>query len=313
MITTPKRLMPGNRIAIISPSSTFKVHELQDGIDTISSMGLVPVLGPNVRNLRVHKSHAAPLEERVKELMWAFTAPDIQGILCARGGYGAAETLQYLDFNAIRASRRVFIGKSDATSLINGILTKAGMASILGRTASIRNDYADSDVESLEHTIKLCMSSVPWGDQPFSINDIVPRTVSPGTAAGISIGGNLETMCTLLGTDYFPDPTGAILFLEDVHKGGMSVARKLLHLKMAGVLDSIAGIVIGEFFDIPEMSAQDNPSIEEVILEYLGGTVPCVYGFSFSHGTYTCPIPIGAYTILDADRRTVSFDFTMGR
>lgn len=313
MIVTPKRLMPGNRIAVVAPSSPFDARELQDGLDTISSLGLVPVLGPNVRNLKVTTIHAAPVEDRAKELMWAFTAPDIHGVLCVKGGYGAAEVLDLLNFEAIRASRRVFIGKSDTTSVINGILAKAGLASVLGRTPSIREEHMDTDIESLEHELKLCMSAAPWGEQPFRISDVMPRTVRPGTAAGISIGGNLETFCTLLGTDYVPNLDGSILFIEDVHKGGISIARKLLHLKMAGVLDRIGGVVIGEFCDVPDKSAFAEPAIEEVILEYLGDGVPCVYGFSFSHGTYTCPIPIGAYTILDADNRTVSFDFTMGR
>lgn len=314
MIVSPRRLMPGNRVAIVAPSSPFDAHELQDGLDTISSLGLVPVLGPNVRNLRVRSIHSAPVEDRIQELMWAFTAPDIHAVLCVRGGYGAAEVLSGLDYDAIRTSRRVFIGKSDATSLSNGILTKAGLATICGRTATIRDEYPDADIKSLEHVLKLCMSQVPWGEQPFGISDIVPRTVSPGVAAGPAIGGNLETLCTLLGTEYFPNPDGAILFIEDVHKGGTSVARKLLHLKMTGVLDRIAGVVVGEFSDVPKKSmSSEDPSVEDVILEYLSDGVPCVYGFSFSHGTYTCPIPVGAWTHLNADSRTVSFDFTMGR
>lgn len=305
--------MPGNRVAIVAPSSPFNAHELQDGLDTISAMGLVPVLGPNVKNLRVRTIHSASAQERAEELMWAFTHPDIHALLCVRGGYGSAEVLPLLDYDAICASRKVFIGKSDATALTNGIYAKCGLASICGRTASIRDEYADTDIQSLESTLKLCMTHAPWGEEPFSDSNITPRTVSPGSAAGPAIGGNLETLCTLLGTEYFPNPTGAILFIEDVHKGGTSIARKLLHLKMTGVLNEVAGIVIGEFSDVPKKTSPEDPSIEDVILEYLTGGAPCVYGYSFSHGEYTCPIPIGAQVNLDADARRVSFQFSMGR
>jgi len=305
--------MPGNRVAIVAPSSPFDAHELQDGIDTISAMGLVPVLGPNVKNLRVRTIHSASAQQRANELMWAFTHPDIHAILCVRGGYGSAEVLPLLDFDAIGDARKVFIGKSDATALTNGIYSRCGLVAVCGRTASIRGDFSDSDVKSLEDTLRLCMNNLEWGSRPFDNSNITPRTVSPGRAVGPAIGGNLETLCTLLGTQYFPDPEGAVLFIEDVHKGGTSIARKLLHLKMTGVLSSVAGIVIGEFSDIPKKSDPDDPSIEDVILEYLTGGAPCVYGYSFSHGEYTCPVPIGAMTVMDADTREVSFKFSMGR
>lgn len=305
--------MPGNKIAIVAPSSPFNAQELQNGIDTISAMGLYPVLGPNVKNLRVRTIHSASAQDRANELMWAFSNPDISAVLCVRGGYGSAEVLPLLDYDVITRNKKVFIGKSDATAVINGMYAKTGIVSICGRTASIRSEFLDQDMQSLEHTLKLCMSNTPWGEEPFALSNITPRTVSPGKAQGHAIGGNLETLCTLIGTEYFPDPSGAILFIEDVHKGGTSIARKLLHLKMTGVLSAVSGIVIGEFFDIPKKMSPESPSIEDVILEYLSSGPPCVYGYSFSHGEYTCPIPVGAQVNLDADFRTLSFDFSMAR
>lgn len=317
MYISPRRLAPGNKVAIIAPSSPFKTDEVREGLDTISSMGLVPVLGPNVRELHAETIHAAPLESRVKELMWAFTDPNISGIICATGGFGCAALLPHLDYGTIARSKKVFITISDGTALNNGILSGAGLVNFNAQTPSIRLDEGAriyrADVESLVHVLKMCMSLEEWGSSPFDINDQIPRTISHGRAEGIAVGGNLDTFTTLIGTNFLPETQNSILFIEDVHKGSVKIARMLLHLKLSGILDKISGIVVGEFADVPTKKDDRDPSIEDALQEYLKLNVPVLYGFSFSHGPHTCPIPIGAMTYLDATNRTVEFDFAMGR
>lgn len=302
-------------MAIVAPSSPFETDELVAGLDIVKAAGLEPVLGQNVRTMRSVDVHAASAVDRAEELMWAFTDPDIDGVITAVGGLGSAETLGYLDFDAIRESRRLLIGLSDITALNNGLLTGAGLISINGQYPSIRidegNAIRDADSESMKFTLELLMSDKPWNDRPFEINQYIPRTVSPGKASGHTIGGNLDTLCCLLGTPYMPDVEGAILFIEDVHKDGEVIARQLIHMKLAGVLDAVAGVVIGEFVDVPEMTGEKVPSIESVIVQYFKDGPPCSYGYSFSHGPYTIPIPIGAQCDMDADTGEVSFRFTM--
>lgn len=316
MSIIPKRLKPGNRVAIVAPSSPFKLDELQEGIDIISSLGLVPVLGPNVKNLHVKMMHAGSLESRLNELMWAFTAPDISAVICAVGGFGCAELLPYLDYKKISLSKRPFITKSDGTALNNGIFTRSGLINFNARTPSIKLDKGDKfyqgNCESLVHTLRLLMTTNVWGDSAFSISNKLPRCVTPGMVSGIAIGGNLDTFTRLLSTDFIPSPKGSILFIEDTGKGSIATARGLLHLKMSGFLDELSGVVIGEFVDVPEKKGEHAPPIEDVIIEYFGDKIPTAYGYSFSHGEYTCPIPIGAMTTLNATNATVEFDFCMG-
>lgn len=316
MPIVPKKLRPGNKVAIVAPSSPFNPIELQEGLDIISSMGLIPVLGPNVKNLHVKTIHAASVISRVDELMWAFTAKDISAVICAVGGFGCAELLPYLDYETIARSKRVFITKSDGSALNNGILNCANLINFNARTPSIRLDkghsFAQANCESLMHTIRLLMSDKPWGSSPFSINNVLTRCINPGVATGIAIGGNLDTFSRLLATEYIPSPKGAILFIEDVHKSATSIARSLLQLKLSGYTSNLNGIVVGEFSEIPTKKAEHEPSIEDILLEYLGDKIPIVYGLSFSHGPYTCPIPIGSMTTVDASNRTVSFDYCMG-
>jgi len=315
MYIAPKRLRAGSRVAIVAPASPFKTDELIAGLDIIRSMGLEPVLGPNVRRVKTSDIHSAPVLDRSEELMWAFTDPHIDGVITVTGGLGSGGTLPYLDFGRIRQSRKVLLGISDISALNNGLLASAGLINFNAQYPSIRLDKGthirETDSESLKFTLQLLLDSQEWGERPFAINQYLPRTISPGKATGTAIGGNLDTLCTLLGTPFFPIVDGCILFIEDVHKDGEAIARLLLHLRLAGVLDKIGGIVIGEFTDVPKKLDDKVPAIEDVLVDYLGDGVPCSYGYSFSHGPYTIPIPIGARCTLDADEGRVSFKFAM--
>lgn len=312
---SPRRLREGSRVALVAPASPFQSEELLAGIDVIRECGLEPVLGPNVRGLRTIDIHAAPLMERVNELMWAFTDPDIEGVITVLGGMGSGETLPYLDYGKIAQSRKVLIGISDITALNNGILAGANLISVNGQYPSIQIDQGpearQGDEASLQLALELMMSDAPWSERPFEINQYIPRTVSPGRASGHIIGGNLDTFCTLLGTPFVPDVDGAIFFIEDTGKGGIEIGRLLIHCKLAGVFDRVAGVVVGEFAKVPNKEEPKEPSIDDVIGQYLSDGVPCTYGMSFSHGIYTCPIPIGAQCTMNADTGEVSFDFKM--
>jgi muramoyltetrapeptide carboxypeptidase len=313
---TPKRLRKGSRVAIVAPSSPIVSDRLVEGIDIIKEMGLIPVLGPCVRNLKSDGLHAAPLKDRVDELNWAFSDSQIAGVICAVGGMGSAGVLPYLDYQTIQKTRKPMLGRSDITALNTGLLTHSGLITISSQTPSIKVDKGEQvrslESESFAKTLELMMTDQVWESIPFNDNPYIPRTVSPGSAKGHVIGGNIDTFSRLLGTPHFPDCNGAILFVEDVHKDGEVLAREFLHMKLAGVLDAVNGIVIGEFVDSKKKTDAKVPDIEDVIQEYFSDGPPCVYGYSFSHGSIVSPIPIGADCEMDAETGEVNFHFAMG-
>lgn len=315
MILSPKRLRSGSKVAIVAPSGPPISDEVQVGIDIIRECGLEPVLGPCVKNLRSVASHAGSVKDRVDELNWAFSNPNVSAVIGAVGGEGAAAVLPYLDYQTIRKSRKAFLGMSDLTSINAGILTKAGLISFNCQTPSIRLDKGTKimhrDSESFRAVLELLKSDQKWGDRPFAFNPYFPRTVSPGAGTGIAVGGNLDTFVHLIGTPYMMEPEGRVLFVEDVHKGGEEISREMLHLRLAGFLNRYSAVVIGEFEDVPFETGPKVPPVEDVIIEYFGSGPPCTYGYSFSHGPLTSPIPIGATTFVDADSGDVSFDFCM--
>lgn len=314
-VLSPRRLRPGSKVAIVAPSSPLISEEVQEGIDIIRSCGVIPVLGPCVKNLKTSKLHAASVKERVDELNWAFSQPDITAVIGACGGEGSAAVLPFLDYKMIRALRKAFLGMSDLTAINSALLSRAGLISINGQTPSIRLDKGqkifEEDSKSLKVTIELMMSDQVWGTRPFHFTPHFPRTVCPGKAKGVAVGGNLDTFVHLLATPYMPNLTNAILFVEDVHKSGEVISRELLHLKLAGGLNSISGAVIGEFTDVPKKTEAKVPAVEDVIIDFFSSGPPCTYGYPFSHGPLTSPIPIGSQCTVDADSGVVSFEFCM--
>lgn len=313
---SPKRLKKGDKVAIIAPAEAWISDELEEGLDIIREAGLVPVLGKNAKKMNVDPPFSAPLEDRIKEINWAFSDPSVSGVIPVVGGFGCAELLSHLDYKLIRKRRLAFLGMSDVSALNNGILHGAGLITINGQSPSIRVDQGSklrkTDSESLKFALELMMSDEPWESRPLEINDQTARTVTGGKATGHIIGCNLETFESLIGTEHMPEALGAILFIEDVRKDTIGLARMMLHLKMCGILDSVAGIVVGEFAEENKSDKKTDPTIDEVIDMYLKPIgVPCVYGYSFSHGPYTMPIPVGATVTIDADSGELVFDFSM--
>ena len=311
----PRRLRSGSKVAIVAPSGPIITNEVQVGIDIIRECGLEPVLGPCVKNLKTAASHAASVQDRVEELNWAFSNPNISGVIGAVGGEGSAAVLPYLNYDVIRASRKVFLGMSDLTAINTGIFTKSRLITFNGQTPSIRLDKGkrifDLDSDSFRTTLELLKSDQVWGRRPFQNNPHFPRTVAPGTTTGTVIGGNLDTFVHLIGTPYMTEFNNSILFIEDVHKDGMDISRESLHLRLSGCLNQVSGIVIGEFEDIPKKTDPKIPTIEDTVLEYFGGGPPCSIGYPFSHGPFTAPLPIGANCLLDANTGVVEFNFKM--
>jgi muramoyltetrapeptide carboxypeptidase len=314
-ILSPKRLRGGSRVAIVAPSGPVVADEVVAGIDIIRECGYEPVLGPCVKNLKTVASHAGSVKDRVDELNWAFSHTGVAAVIGAVGGEGSAAVLPYLDYDKIRTSKKPFLGMSDLTAINTAMLAKAGLVSFSCQTPHIRLDKGhkiqQADSDSFRLILELLKSDQIWGSRPFHFNPYFPRTVSPGKTTGIAVGGNLDTFVHLIGTPYMVEPENSILFIEDVHKDGMEISREMLHLRLAGFLNRVSGIVVGEFEDVPKKVDPKVPSIEDTLLEYCKNGTPCTYGYSFSHGPYTSPIPIGANTLVDADSGEVFFDFKM--
>ncbi len=113
-----------------------------------------------------------------------------------------------------------------------------------------------------------------------------------------------------MGTRYFPDFSRSILFLEDVGEGPYRIDRYLTQLRNAGVLEKVAGVVLGDFRYSDAQRKNDKQqglqTMEEVFQERLGGLgIPVLMNVPFGHIKPKLTIPFGALVILDCENRNI--------
>jgi muramoyltetrapeptide carboxypeptidase len=225
--------------------------------------------------------------QRLQSLNTAIADPDCKAIISARGGYGLTRILSEIDRESLRAHPKPIIGYSDVTALLS-LCAQAGVASIHGPMISDFGDLSDHDRESFFRLLE--------DPDPGTLLTGM-EGLNEGQATGALLGGNLEILTRLLGTPLQPELSGAVLFLEEVGELPYRVDRLLTHLELAGVFDSVAGVVVGDFTDCDEIEDGQvrPPTAREVLAERLGRlSIPVALGGSFGHGDRKASLPYGA-------------------
>lgn len=271
-------MRPGDTVAVVAPSGPFPADRYARGLDVLRSRGYVirEFLPTSPRRYL-----AGSDEERASGLREAFAAPDVRAIFAARGGYGAMRILPAIDWEAAAASGKVLVGFSDVTAL-HLALGLHGARSVHGPVVT---RLGEEPPHAIERLFALLEGAVPL--------PIAGETVVPGEASGPLIGGCLSVLSRLVGTPWMPSLEGAILLLEDVGERPYRLDRMWTHLALAGLLDGIAGIALGD------LTACDEPSgdhrgreVMDELLRNLGK--PAVAGFPIGHGEVHLSVPLGA-------------------
>jgi len=232
-------------------------------------------------------------DHRLEALNAAIADSDCQAIFLARGGYGLTRILPGIDRISLRAHPKPIVGYSDATALLS-VCAHAGVASIHGPMISDFGGLSDADRSSFFNLLE--------NPDPGTVLSDLEALVM-GRATGPLLGGNLEVLTRLLGTPLQPDFEGAIMFLEEVGELPYRVDRLLTHLEAAGVLASVAGIVIGDFTDCDEIENGEvkAPTSRDVLVERLSGLpIPVTLGGGFGHGDRKASLPYGVPVELDS-------------
>ena len=122
------------------------------------------------------------------------------------------------------------------------------------------------------------------------------------------MAANLALLCSLLGTPYAPRLDGVVLLIEDVAEAPYRIDRMLTQLRLAGVFDGLAALVLGSFRDcfVPT-EMESSPTLEEMVLDAVGDRVlPIVGGVAYGHMSRRTVLPIGVTTCVDGDSATVT-------
>ena len=300
----PPRLRAGDTVAVISPASTLETaDQLARAEHWIRGMGLVPRFGPHAAAR--HGYLAGTDEQRAADFNAAFLAPEARAVFAVRGGWGAARILPLIDWKAVRANPKLLIGFSDITALHLALAARAGYATVHGANAA--SSWRKVSWESLWRVAFAGDTPTLGGAEVEAETGRSARTIAGGKAEGRLLGGNLTILSTLMGTPWLPDLDGAVLFLEDVDEAEYRVDRMFQQLKLAGVLDSLAGIVFGHCTDCAT-TAPDYAgfTLDQLVDHYCAPLgIPAIAGFNTGHIANQLSLPSGARVSLDADSRTI--------
>jgi muramoyltetrapeptide carboxypeptidase len=300
---------PGSTIGIVTPGSPPETRaEVQRGIAWWESKGYRVKLGRGA--LEEDGWHAGSAEVRARDVQEAFADPEVDAIQCMRGGYGSAQVVPLLDFDAIAGTPKAFLGFSDITALHAALFRLAGLATLYGPSLT---SFGSPDVATLtEERLLEVLGGDGTGPVPRDPDRLTAIALAGGKASGRLLGGCLLDFVFTIGTPWEPDLDGAILFFEEVSSPPIRIDRVLLHLEQIGKLDGVQGIVIGE---CPGCEWHEWPSspraktLEEVFESRLGGLgVPVLYGLPLGHGASIATVPLGVEATLDADALSLTVD-----
>lgn len=289
----PSKLKPGDTVGVISPAGAVSPSDLEAGLHFLRTNGFTVRVAPHVYDRWEYL--AGKDEDRLSDLENVFQDPDIKAIFCSRGGYGSMRLLDRIDYDLIRKNPKIIVGYSDVTALLAAIYKKTGLVTFHGPMVKGFSSLPEKAWGNLARM----MSS----EQPPSFIPMEGYPLRGGNATGLIMGGNLSLICRLLGTPFMPSLAGCILFLEDRGEETYRLDRMLTHLALAGSLEGLKGLIVGQFIDCGDPAA-----INRLIKErFAPMNIPMAAGFPLGHGPENTTLPLGIPAELDTEEMTLSF------
>lgn len=295
----PPYLKPGDKFAIISPSGTVLPERVDGAVRAIEKWGFEPVLGKHCKgDYHAYNviTHSASPEHRLADLQWALNDPQVRAILCSRGGYGAVHLLEHLDIDQLARDPKWLIGFSDISAL-HAAWHHAGIVSIHSPMAKHLTLYdSNNETNSINYNILTGKELPTYNEAPHPHN----RT---GSATATITGGNLAVLMGLLATPFNIIKPGHILFIEDVAEQVYQVQRLFYHLKLAGILPRLSGLIVGQF---TKHRGDDTSAMYDMIHDMVAPyDYPVAFNFPIGHVERNVPIVEGTTATLEVSDTNV--------
>lgn len=304
----PARLKPGDTVGLICPAApAYSRESVQVTVESLAALGLKTKLAPHFYDRYGYL--AGHDTDRAADINGMFADPSVNMIMAMHGGWGCARLLPLLNYDLIRRNPKQLIGYSDITALLLAIYAKTGLTTLHGPEGAatwnaftadwFRRVLMDGEAVTFQNPVRKDDTLAPTKERI--------STLRSGTARGPLVGGNLTVLCHLMGSAYLPDWRGKILFVEDTHEDVYSMDRMLTHLKLAGVLDQIAGFVFGKCTKCEAGSGgYGSLTLEDVLTEHIGSLkVPAFAGAMIGHITDKFTVPLGINAEINADLGTI--------
>ena len=300
----PIALKPNSTIGFVSPSSWMKQSDLKSASSVFKQKGYTMVFGDSVY-LKDH-TYAGTPQERANDINRMFNNPDIDAIICARGGYGANRVLPLLDYDLIQSNPKIFMGFSDITAFLTSITQITGVVTFHGPMLS-------NFIKGMVNYNFDLMKDILVGSESVIIqspSELPACILKPGKAKGPLWGGNMCLLVNRLGTPDQLNTAGAILFIEDIDEYLYAFDRMLVHMKKTGMFENIKGLIIGELVDMKDYDDPFGKSTDEIVMDVCGDLdIPIISNFPCGHGIYQATLPISIPVQLDANSDSPSLTF----
>lgn len=292
--TSTIQVSAGTCVAIVAPAGYAP-----DEAAIIKGIAVLEAQGCKVKNFYDHAARhqrfAATDAERAAHIHQAASDPEVEIVMALRGAYGMSRILPALNYSALAASGKLFVGYSDITALHLALLAQTGAISFAG--PMLCSDFGGERLSAM--TMESFWRTMT---EPSQTITVVAKDNPVLQAAGVLWGGNLAMLVHLLGTPYFPHIDGGILFVEDVNEHPYRVERMLLQLEHAGVLARQQAVLFGDFSNY-RLSDYDNGYDFAQMLSYARAhlSAPLLTGLPFGHITDRVTLPVGAWAKLESD------------
>ncbi|WEN16213.1 muramoyltetrapeptide carboxypeptidase [Rhodanobacter sp. AS-Z3] len=280
------------RIRLIAPSGyPHDRAAMTRGVERLQAAGC-SVSGLDVLD-RTEQRYAGSDAERAADLNALATRevlPDIA--LAIRGGYGATRLLEALNYDALRerltGSNTLLVGYSDFTAVQLALHARSGLYTFSG--PMLGHDFGAATLSDFtwQHfwgTVRAPSNEVTWNTTADTELDV----------EGPLWGGNLAVLCSLIGTPYFPNIDGGILFVEDVGERPFRIERLLYQLHLSGVLGRQRALLLGDFSQCRAADYDNGYGLAESFNQIRRASgLPLVDGLPNGHEPDKFTLPFGA-------------------
>jgi muramoyltetrapeptide carboxypeptidase LdcA involved in peptidoglycan recycling len=307
----PLKLKKGDEIRVIAPARSLSLvteENIKLAKENLEKQGYKVTFSKNCRESDIFMSSS--IKSRVADIHQAFKDKKVKAILTVIGGFNSNELLPYLDYKLIKNNPKILCGYSDITALGNAITSKTGLVTYSGlhfSTWAMKKGFEYNLeyfnkclVENKRYQVE---SSELWSDdawyrdqenRKFEKNEGYV-VINKGEAEGTILGGNLCTLNLLQGTEFMPNISNAILFIEDDDMAGSSFGvefnRNLQSLIHQPNFKKVKGIVIGRFQKKAEMTIEKLKYIIQNKKELK--SIPIIANADFGHSNPFITFPIG--------------------
>ncbi|MFP3868585.1 MAG: LD-carboxypeptidase [Desulfobacteraceae bacterium] len=290
----PAALQPGDLLAVVAPASPVAREPFRAGVRWLEEWGFRVRYGEEIFQDRPYETAAD--QQRSQHLIQTLADPEVRGVLCARGGYGSLRLLEHLNFAALTAYPKLFVGFSDVTNLLCTFYQRLNLVTFHGPTVA--------HLEALTPAARASLQAVLTAPDSLNLKFTGLMVLCPGQAQGPLLGGNLTTLCHLIGTPFAPQLAGHVLFLEDHNEARYRIDRLLHHLRLSGALQGVAAVVLGSFTRCGAVT----PLLEIFRTALAPLQIPVLAGLPVGHQPDNHTLPIGAWALVDAEAGSLQIE-----